>query len=151
MVYNERLPETLATYLSSHPLFVEKYHPRKEHTTFVFKMSNEDKTKVLEPFLKGEYSKVDKGYVDKHFPNNPSHRLYGNRLVFDKHPAKRSFWENSLGLTLPRDAEVWPKPSQKTEVYGYIDSNANPGVMATIETETNLNLISDSDLREALA
>lgn len=151
-MYNEKLPETLSTYLSSHPLFVEKYHPRKEHTTFVFKMSDEDKEAVLSPFLKGEYSQVDRKYVDKYFPNNPAHRLYGNRLVFDKHPAKRSYWEAKIGQTLPADAEVWPKPHPKTEVYGFInDSNVTPSVMGMGEKEEDLNLPNDSDLYEALA
>lgn len=151
-MFNEKLPTTLSDYLSSHPLFVEKYYPRKDHTTFVFKLSEEDRSGVVEPFLKGEYSKVDRDYVKKYFPDDPGHRLYGNALVLRKHPAKKAYWESKIGSTLPLDAEVWPKPQKKKEVYGYVkDSNATAEDLNADSTEGNHNQISDSDLIAALA
>lgn len=152
MVYNDKLPTALATYLSTHPQFVEQYSPRKGHMTFVFKVSDQDQAGVVRPFLEGKYSKVDRKYVDRNFPDEPGHRLYGNGLVFRKSPAKKSFWETKLDTTLPPDAEVWSKPQKKKEVYGYIkDSDANSGTSDTTAAEMDHNQISDQDLREALA
>lgn len=51
---------------------------------FVFRLDAESKSKVVEPFLEGKYSKVDRAYVEKFFPNDPRHSNYGSRLVFDK-------------------------------------------------------------------
>lgn len=51
---------------------------------FVFRLDTEAKSKVVEPFLEGKYSKVDRAYVEKFFPNDSRHTNYGSRLVFDK-------------------------------------------------------------------
>lgn len=151
-MYNEQLPAALATYLSTHPQFVEQYSPRKGHMTFVFKVSDKDQVGVVEPFLQGKFSKVDRKYVDRYFPDEPGHRLYGNGLVFRKSPAKKSFWETKLDTTLPPDAEVWSKPQKKKEVYGYVkDSSAITGTLDTTMAEMDLNQVSDQDLRVALA
>lgn len=115
-------------------------------------MAKEAVDKIVKPFLDGKYSKVDREYVDKHFPDNPNHRLYGNGLVLRKHPAKKSYWESRIGVTLPTDAEVWPKPQEKNEIYGYVeDSNANPEVAQLTQEESDHHQVSDADLREALA
>ncbi len=152
MVFNENLPEPLSNYLSSSPYFVEKYSPLKGHTTFVFKLTDEVTEGVIVPLLKGKYSEIDRAYVNKHFPDNPAHRLYGNRLVLTKSPSQKAFWENRIGVSLPPDAEVFPRPQEKTEIYGYIANNDEAPPDPTVaEWEMNHNEAADRDLREALS
>lgn len=69
--------------------------------------------------MAGKYSKIDRDYVVKHFPNDPGHRYYGNRLVLDRSPILRKLIEKELDVTLPKGAEVWSKPSLTSEVYAY--------------------------------
>lgn len=158
LLFNNNLPEPLVTYLEGQPSFVERYSPLRGYTTFVFKMSDEDVKGVLNPFLEGKYSEIDRNYVNKFFPNIASHRLYGNRLVLTKSPAKRMYWENRIGVTLPEEAEVWPRPKKENEVYGYVkESSPDQGtsrfdhqVMAPDIGEMNPNDISNQDLLEIM-
>lgn len=152
MVFNENLPETLAEYLKSTKYFVETYSHLKGHTTFVFKLTDEVTAGVIPAFLDGKYSEIDRSYVNKHFPDNPAHRLYGNRLVLIKHPAKRSFWESRIGVSLPPDAEVFPRPTKKSEIYGFIANNEDLSPDPTVaDWELNHNDTTDQELREALS
>lgn len=69
--------------------------------------------------MDGKYSKIDRDYVAKHFPNDPGHRLYGNRLVLDKSGVLRKLIEEELDVKLPKGAEVWARPKLEQEVYAY--------------------------------
>lgn len=139
--------------MTSHPAFVQEYEPQKGYRMFVFKLSDEIKQKVVEPFLRGEYSKVDRSYVEKFFPNNPNHNNYPSRLVFDKSNLTREYWEDQLGTTLPLDAEVWSKPTKSQEIYGYIETLPAEGTKDFSESHGELypELASDQELGDALA
>lgn len=113
----------------------------------VFRLKDEDKEKVVTPFLKGEYSKVDRTYVERNFPANPLHPNAASRLVFDKSDITRKYWENLLQVSLPEGAEVWSKPRKNEEVYGYI-SDTVPD--SSDNGEVNPEFIGDEELRAAL-
>lgn len=132
---------------------MEEYEPQSGLRMFVFRLNAEDKFKVVEPFLEGKYSKVDRTYVDKFFPNDPNHSNYGSRLVFDKSSLLRDQWEDKLGTALPLDAEVWSKPTKQKEIYGYIEPQVakNRDDVSEDQGELNPELVSDTELRDALA
>lgn len=113
------MDEALSEYLKSHPLFERIHIPMEGMTSFVFRLPEGDKEKVIKPFLEGKYSKVDRAYVEEHFPDMPGHRLYANRLTFDRSPILKAYWEEKIGAELSDEAEVWSKPQKKIEVYGY--------------------------------
>lgn len=106
-------------YLRASSRFVEAYSPKDGDTLYVFTVSETELEKVVKPFMAGKYSKIDRDYVVRHFPNDPGHRYYGNRLVLDKSPVLRKLIERELDATLPKGAEVWSKPDLKKEVYAY--------------------------------
>lgn len=86
---------------------------------YVFSIPEKYKATVVRPFLKGQYSRIDRAYVEQHFPNDPYHRLYFNRRVLDRDPSLKEYWEEKIGVTLSEDAEVWSKPKLEDEVYGH--------------------------------
>lgn len=106
-------------YLRGSSRFEESYSPKEGDTLYVFSLSESEVEGVVKPFMKGEYSKIDRDYVTKHFPNDPGHRLYGNRLVLDKSGVLRKLIEEELDVRLPKGAEVWAKPKLEQEVYAY--------------------------------
>lgn len=109
LVFRASMPSSLTDYLVSHPAFLTMYCPKDGLIVFSFDQSAyADDT--VRPFLEGAYSKVSREYVEKHFPNVQTHRRYGSRQVFDRHPAHKAEWEAKIGVTLPDDAEVWSKP-----------------------------------------
>lgn len=115
-------------YMRRSPRFVNAYSPQEGDTLYVFELSEDEVAKIVKPFTEGKYSEVDRDYVSKHFPNNPSHRLYGNRLVFDRSEIMRKAIENELGVTLAKGAEVWSKPKLENELYGFkkLDEESAP-------------------------
>jgi hypothetical protein len=112
--------------LRGHHRFVESYSPVDGDTLYAFKLSEDEQQKLVKPFVEGRYSKIDRDYVEKFFPNVPHHRLYGNRLVLDKSPRLKEAIEDELGVTLPDNAEVWSKPKLEYELYGYPKGNEIP-------------------------
>ena len=119
--YSENLPENLVEHFQKHPAFVEMYEPQKGKRIFVFNLPKEVKQTYTTKVLAGKYSEADKKVVEKYFPNDPNHTLYGNRLVFDKSDQWRIYWENR-GVSIPEDAEVYSRPLPKNEQYGYVKS-----------------------------
>ena len=120
-VYKETIDEELLNHFRSRPNYVTEYCPDKGLITFVFSFDEFTKERIVAPLLEGKYSKVDKGYVDRHFPNQHLHRLYGNRMVFDRHESMRKMWEERIDVELPKNAEVWSKPLKQEEIYGIME------------------------------
>lgn len=83
---------------------------------YVFSLTEEEKEKVVKPFLQGKYSELDKTYVEKFFPLDPKHALYGNRLVIEKSDKYVKYWSDQ-GVELPANAEVWSRPDLTNEIY----------------------------------
>jgi predicted class III extradiol MEMO1 family dioxygenase len=118
--YSQDVPQALVDYLQSRPNFVEHYSPQKGKIMFVFRLTKDVKERYTDKILAGKYSEADKQVVDKYFPNDPSHFRYGNRLIIEKSERWKEYWETKIGLPLPVDAEVYPRPQAKNEVYGYV-------------------------------
>lgn len=64
--------------------------------------------------MKGQYSKFEKSYVDKYFPNDEKHRLIGNRMIIDKSPYWYKYWKER-GVDIPAGSEVWSIASEDEE------------------------------------
>lgn len=118
LVYSKK-PDELDAYLRSLPSFKRSYTSMVGDVLYAFGISEEMKEKVVKPFMEGKYSAVDRSYVEKNFPASPTHKLYGNRLVFDRSPILRKMWEEKIGVELDEEAEVWSKPKPELETYGF--------------------------------
>jgi hypothetical protein len=124
MLYNKDLPQELSDYFKTVPSYVEDYAPTMlGYRMFVFELPKDTLAGYVKHILVGEYSKADKVIVDKHFPLSNMHPRYGNRLVFERSDLWRKDWEEKIGVSLPENAEVWPRPFPKRETYGYIANN----------------------------
>jgi hypothetical protein len=105
--------------LSTAPTFVNMQRDG-EKAVYTFTISEGDYKKVVEPFIKGKYTQVDRTYVDKHFPRNPTHPLYSNRLIFDADPAMVEYWAlKGVDITLNPSGEVWSIPDLTVEKYEF--------------------------------
>lgn len=108
------------TALRSSKQLVYEYTPEEGGIMFVMKIPPKYKKDVIEPFLKGEYSKIDKEYVNAHFKSSTINGSYStNWLILNKDKSLRKFWEDQIGLPLPPDAEVWSRPRKEDEIYNY--------------------------------
>lgn len=116
MVFRSGLPELLMEFLVSHPAFRTMYCPKDGLVVFSF-AHGEYVEGTVKPFLKGAYSKVEREYVEKYFPNVQTHPRYGTRKVFDKHVDWKVWQEDRIGVTLPDDAEVWCKVKMTNEIF----------------------------------
>ena len=103
--------------LRTNHLYIDSY-PRTTNTTmFVFDLS--DYESITKPFLEGQYSKIDRRYVNKNFPPIEGLSKSLNREILDKSPRIRHYQENRIGVNLPEDAEVWDRPVRPREIHGY--------------------------------
>lgn len=116
-LYNDTLPKYKTAAFEAHPDFVAKYTPEVGKVMFKFRIPADVKSTIVDPFLDGKYSQVDRTYVDTHFPNDASNKNYTTRQVFEKHPAMRAYQEDRTGVELPPDAEVWDKVKTENETY----------------------------------
>lgn len=121
--YDKDVPSSTSSTLTSLPTYVETLsNSTDEDLVYVFKVADEDYHSVVKPFLNGKYSAVDRGYVEKNFPRNPSSTLWWNRLILDKDPRIVNYWK-TRGVVLPDEAEVWNKVKKDKETYGYKDED----------------------------
>ena len=72
-------------------------------------------------FIRGEFSKIDKEYVNANFPvyliNSKGEKILNpNRGILDKADFIREAWEFEHNVKIPEDAEVWTKPSKDREL-----------------------------------
>lgn len=83
----------------------------------------------VEYFIRGEYSKIDKGYVKEHFPEKihikGEEHFNPNRGVFDKADFIRDQWEELFNVQIPEGQEVWPKPDPDREILKPAKQNSN--------------------------
>lgn len=108
--------------LKQHKFFVQEIQ-LDEGVLLVFNIPDEYVKSVIEPFIKGKYSEIDKEYVKKHFPRyyiigvkpvrNP------DRQILDKCDKWRQWLSSELDIEIPEDQEVWDKPTPETEVLEY--------------------------------
>lgn len=80
---------------------------------------------VVDPFLRGEYSKIDRAYVIKNFPRLHKRLVKGvvsetmnlDWQILWKSPYLKNYWEELLDVEIESAAEVWSKPEKEKEVY----------------------------------
>lgn len=107
--------------MKDHPLFVDSY-PRTVNTT-MFVYDIRQFPSIVEPFLNGKYSKIDRQYVTSKFPIIEGRTRSLNREILDMSPRIRDYQSNRIGIKLPDNAEVWDKPVQAKEVFGFSADN----------------------------
>ena len=115
-VFRNAISDELMTYLVNHPAFKTMYCPKDGLIVFAFSQGNYVKG-VVDKFWLGQYSKVDRVYVELYFPAVTTHSRYGSRCVFDQCAKLREHWEKAIGVSLPPDAEVWSKPRLEHETF----------------------------------
>jgi hypothetical protein len=115
LLYADDIESDLLEHFEKHPRFVSKIVPKDGKILIKLKIYDDEFTKVVEPFLAGQYSQIDREYVKSHFPPVGATRL--QRMIFDKDPSLRTYWEDRIGVSLPEDAEVWDRVSFKDETY----------------------------------
>ena len=95
------------------------------------------KENIIQPFLKGKYSEIDKTYVTDHYKpfifQNAGKTLSRNWMILNKHPLIKKEWEDILGMELPKEAEVWSRPIKNDEIYAWKEYAETKGIDPTIE------------------
>lgn len=121
--HNDKLGESDISKLRACPYYISEYDPNDYITHIVFNIPQEYKEGVVKPFLEGKFSKIDRNYVNTfHGPTirNGKQEIGYNYKILTKHHEPRSYWEMRLGMSLPPDAEVWPRPEPSDEIYMYV-------------------------------
>lgn len=122
---NSSSPERIIKNLREHAWYRDELDPSLESIMFVFKIPARIKETIIEPFLAGKYSEIDRAYVDKcfdHWLPNKTRTL--NYKILTKSIELRKYWEELLDVELPKDAEVWTIPKREEEIYGYVTSES---------------------------
>lgn len=86
---------------------------------YIFKITTEQKLTIVNPFLRGEYSKIDSSYFYSHFKKIIGNTKSVNWMIYHKDSTLRRSIENRLGTTLPDNAELCSKPLKRNEIYAY--------------------------------
>lgn len=126
-VYNT-ISKTLVSQLRNHEWYAHEYDPTPNTIMFAFRPDKHTREKILKPFTRGEYSKIDRDYVNRYY----DYWLEGgtrplNWQIFYKSPELRQYWHNQINPTdaavvqIPEDAELWSKPMKQDEIYGYLE------------------------------
>ena len=113
----------------------QEYRVSENEIGFIWTLTDEQKSTIVAPFLEGKYSKIDREYVSKHFPekeftgfdvfNAPQYKFLVNYKILTKSQELKNWWEERLNCSLPEDAEVWSKPEKKNEIFAYVKSVGN--------------------------
>lgn len=122
--------ENFCQKLRSNPLFSLEYDcPNYEEgkVMFVFGIPSEYQH-ILPNFKRGEYSKMDKRFVNKFFPKFIDGKVSIRWKVFYKDPSLRAFWEEKLSnkvgseeslVSLDDNVELWDIPEAKEEIINF--------------------------------
>lgn len=82
-------------------------------TVFRYEFTEEQKQKIVEPFLQGKYSQIDGEYVRENFQ---SERKRNALMVIKMAEELRLYWLRR-GVEIPQGQEVWSKPDPMSETY----------------------------------
>lgn len=113
--------------IRSHSQYVTEFHD-DEFIFFVLRFTDKQRIGIVDPFIVGQYSKIDRDYVASHFPKYTQQGSISNNwriLVKDDWnrpdyiPSLKSYWEIKTGCSLPDNAELWSRPMKRDEVYNY--------------------------------
>jgi hypothetical protein len=77
------------------------------------------KKDIVDPFINGKYSKIDREYVADNFSKYTEDFISESTAwkVLHKSKELKAFWEERLGVTLDDDAEVYSKAEPQQEVF----------------------------------
>ena len=125
-IVNELLDPTLLSNLRNHNQY-ETEIDDIDWVLFAFKFTPEQKTKIINPFLEGKYSKIDREYVRENFPMNSNGKVSMNWRILNKDTWQiphgimplREYWHRRIGQAIPVEGEVWPKAKMEYEIYDY--------------------------------
>lgn len=116
--------------IKTHPQYVTYFHCSENSNAFiVFEITNNQR-KIVDPFLQGKYSEIDRDYVNKYFTKYINENISLNWRILHKdenwdRPANlmslRDYWYSRIGIEIPKDAEVWSRPKQEDEIYRYLE------------------------------
>ena len=101
-------------------MYKEEYNLDEERILFVFNIPSKWKETVVEPFLQGKYSEIDREYVKRYFPESVyksgNKEPSVNYMILNKDELLKNYWENMLDVDLDEDAEVWSKVDLEREI-----------------------------------
>ena len=126
VAFKEDLSLELLKTLEVHPMFTTSLWRDDEIFLAIFKFTEEQKEKIIQPFIAGKYSEIDREYVNKYFKQfNSTGQKTTNWQILNKDDDLRRSWERELNVTpyirisIPEDAEVWSKIKKENEIIGY--------------------------------
>lgn len=82
-------------------------------TVFRYEFTEEQKQKIVAPFLQGKYSQIDEEYVKANFQ---SERKRNALMVIQKAEELRLYWLRR-GVEIEKGREVWSRPDPMSETY----------------------------------
>lgn len=78
------------------------------------------KETVVDKFIEGKYSEIDRDYVKTYFPKYTSTASESmNYKILTKSEELKEYWETILDVELDQDAEVWSIPELEDEIKNY--------------------------------
>lgn len=118
------LSKSLVEKLKQSPRYVSHYRTSDDTILFKMNLSEAEKQTIVQPLLSGNFSKVDRTFVNQNFPKivynsqTRQNELSSNLMILNKDPYLKIYWEKRINVKLPEDAEVWSKPLKENEIYG---------------------------------
>lgn len=115
----------------THPQYITHFHSANDTLFYVFEITYNQR-KIVDPFMDGKYSLIDREYVNKYFNKFINGNVSLNWRILNKDEnwempsstkALRTYWFERIGIELPINAEVWSRPEMKYEIYSFIESN----------------------------
>lgn len=127
---HENLNEVLQ--LKTHPQYLTHFHSSVNNNIFfVFEITTNQR-KIVDPFLEGKYSKIDRDYVNKYFVQYNNQNISLNWRILHKdenwdRPSSimslRDYWFSRIGIELPPNAELWSRPKMEDEIFNFLEEN----------------------------
>ena len=124
------LTQELIEELKDHGLLNKTYQSILDDSIQVYRfdIDEEDSESIVQPFIKGKYSEINREYVKENFytfvhsesQGKIAHKPIMNYLILTKDDKLREYWEDRLGCELPENAEIWSLPEKVDEIYGYV-------------------------------
>jgi hypothetical protein len=110
-------------FLQDHEYYEYSYHPDEDTYVALFSVPEHLKRNVIDPFIKGKFSMIDRVYVKLNFSPIVGGKPSRNWQILHKSPVLKAYWESELGCPLPEDAEVWSKPEIDKEFFNVNEEN----------------------------
>lgn len=122
-----KLSSTFLSELRNSEHYNDEYDPTSNTVHIVFRIPEKYLETVVQPFLEGKYSKIDRNYVKQYFPpmvltDSGGYLPSMNYKILTKDQGVANYWREFRGLDIPEDAEVWSRPEKEDEIYGYKES-----------------------------